>query len=118
MTDTARFRRLLEERLEATRAGLESSRDASIPVALDQASVGRLSRMDALQQQATRTGLREGQKREERRIEAALARIDAGQFGICCACADDIPGDRLSADPATPFCIACASERAAKAGGH
>lgn len=109
---------MLLERLEATRAGLASSRDALAPVALDQASIGRLSRMDALQQQATRAGLREGLQREERRIQAALARIDADSFGVCCACAGDIPGDRLSADPATPFCIACAAERAAKAGGH
>jgi DnaK suppressor protein len=116
--NTAAYRRLLVGRLAATRAGLASSRDALAPIALDQASVGRLSRMDALQQQATRAGLREGLQREERRIEAALARIDAGQFGVCCACDDHIPGDRLAADPATPFCIACAAARAEKAGGH
>jgi DnaK suppressor protein len=118
MIETARYRRMLVERLAATRAGLASSRDALAPVALDQASVGRLSRMDALQQQATRAGLREGQQREERRIEAALARLDAGQFGVCCACEDDIAEERLAADPATPFCLACAAARAEKAGGH
>jgi DnaK suppressor protein len=112
--DVARFRRLLEQRLEATRAGLDSSRDASAPVALDQASVGRLSRMDALQQQATRTGLREGLQREARRIEAALARVEAGTYGVCCVCEGPIAVDRLEADPATPFCFACAEQRAAK----
>lgn len=106
------YRGLLQERLAAVRAGLESSRDAAVPVTLDQASVGRLSRMDALQQQATRNGLREALKREVKRIEAALARIEAGRFGLCCVCEDTVAAERLAADPAVPFCLACAEERA------
>ncbi len=41
---------------------------------------------------------------ELRRIDAALARIDAGTFGICAKCGDEIAEERLAAVPDTPFC--------------
>lgn len=47
---------------------------------------------------------------ELRRIEAALARIEAGQFGECCKCHEAIEANRLQFDPATPFCLFCLEE--------
>ena len=38
-------------------------------------------------------------------IEAALARIDAGTYGRCGVCGEDIPEGRLEARPWTPYCI-------------
>jgi RNA polymerase-binding transcription factor DksA len=38
-------------------------------------------------------------------IEAALARIDAGTYGRCDVCGEDIPEGRLEARPWTPYCI-------------
>jgi len=83
--------------------------DGRKTVELDQQSVGRLSRMDALQNQAMAQA---GSRRREvtaRRIAAALARIDDGTFGECLDCGEDIPERRLELDPTTPLCIACAS---------
>ena len=45
---------------------------------------------------------------ELRRIDAALARHEAGEYGICTKCGDDISPARLDAVPETPFCAACA----------
>lgn len=45
---------------------------------------------------------------ELRRIDAALARIEAGTFGICAKCGDDIAEERLAAVLDTPFCATCA----------
>jgi DnaK suppressor protein len=39
---------------------------------------------------------------------AALARIDAGTFGICEKCFKDIPPGRLDAFPYARFCLPCA----------
>jgi DnaK suppressor protein len=104
----------LKERLERLLSeidrGLEASTDVLKAVQLDQTSVGRLSRMDALQQQATRIGLRDAQLRERRRVEAALARLREGRYGICCACEDELSIERLQADPAVPFCMDCEIE--------
>jgi len=45
---------------------------------------------------------------ELRRIDAALARAEAGEYGICQKCGTEIPQARLEVVPDTPFCAACA----------
>ena len=42
-------------------------------------------------------------------IEAALARIEAGKYGLCAQCGETIPTPRLEAVPFTRTCIDCAS---------
>ena len=46
--------------------------------------------------------------REIRMIDAALARIDDGEYGYCVKCGDEIARERLDMLPATPFCRKCA----------
>ncbi len=46
---------------------------------------------------------------EVRRIEAALARITAGQYGYCLTCGEMIADERLAVLPDTPFCRTCAA---------
>ncbi|MDB5665808.1 TraR/DksA C4-type zinc finger protein [Cypionkella sp.] len=46
---------------------------------------------------------------EIRRIEAALARIELGDYGLCVTCGGQIEPERLDALPDTPFCRNCAS---------
>lgn len=45
---------------------------------------------------------------EMAQIRAALARMDAGEYGICVACGNEISEERLDLLPATPFCRTCA----------
>ncbi len=45
---------------------------------------------------------------ELRMIDAAMARIEEGEYGYCTTCGDKIAGDRLDLIPATPFCANCA----------
>jgi DnaK suppressor protein len=79
-------------------------------VELDQAKVGRLSRMDAMQgqQMAKETARR----RELRlaRIDGALRRIEAGDFGYCFVCGEPIDRRRLQVDPAATRCIGCQAD--------
>ena len=79
------------------------------PVELDQQAVGRLSRMGALQVQAMALESSRRRRSELRRIAAALARMDEGDFGYCLECGDEIAARRIALDPATPLCINCAS---------
>jgi DnaK suppressor protein len=44
------------------------------------------------------------------KIEAALARIDAGAFGLCTSCGEPISAARLEARPVTELCIDCKRE--------
>lgn len=46
---------------------------------------------------------------EIRMIEAALDRIEAGTYGICVSCGDEISEERLNVLPATPKCRDCAA---------
>ena len=45
------------------------------------------------------------------RIDAALARLDAGTYGDCFDCGDEISGKRLRALPFAVRCIACEEKR-------
>ena len=89
----------------------ETGAAAARVVELDQTSVGRLSRMDALQGQAM--SKERGRRRtvELQKIAAALRRIESGDYGYCLACDEPIALQRLSLDPAATLCIDCASAR-------
>lgn len=78
------------------------------PVALDQQSVGRLSRMDAMQRQAMSQEQERRRAREILRIDRALQRLEEGEYGVCQECGEDISQKRLSVDPAAHLCITCA----------
>jgi DnaK suppressor protein len=45
------------------------------------------------------------------KIREALERIDAGEFGICESCGEDISPARLKARPVTTLCIDCKTEQ-------
>lgn len=99
-------------RLEALRERLiEGSRlaaEARQVVELDQQSVGRLSRMDAMQAQAMAEAQERRRKTDLARIDLALRRIDAGEYGFCVECDSPIPAGRLAIDPMAERCVACA----------
>ncbi|MEK9904500.1 MAG: TraR/DksA C4-type zinc finger protein [Rhodospirillales bacterium] len=92
--------------LRSLEAGSKLSRE---PVELDQTRVGRLSRVDALQGQAMAQEQHRRRQIELARIEAALQRIDQGEYGWCLKCSHPIAVARLEADPAAPLCVDCAS---------
>jgi len=104
----------MRHKLLRLRADLEvaiaASDESSQVVELDQARVGRLSRMDAMQAQQMAQAA--GRRRELmlRNITAALARIENGEYGLCQSCDEPINPKRLDFDPTAILCIECASE--------
>lgn len=99
--------RMLAHRDELV-ADAAASKEQRQPVELDQARVGRLSRMDALQGQAMALETERRRDVELKRIDAALARIEDGSYGDCLGCGEEIAHERLTSDPTTPLCIGCA----------
>ncbi len=101
-----------EARLKARRAELlrlgETSAEGRRPVELDQTRVGRLSRMDALQDQAMSLETERRRQLELQRIDSALARLAEGEYGYCVNCGEEIAARRLELDPAVPICVDCA----------
>lgn len=106
--DTASARAHLEALKAELLALSESAKDDRKPVELDQQSVGRLSRQDSLQMQAMMKAADARRATEIRRIDAALKRLDDGEYGWCVECGEAIAPKRLEADPAAPRCAACA----------
>lgn len=106
--DTAEFRRLLHARQKELRDLSDMSAQARGAVELDQASVGRVSRIDAIQQQSMALASERSREQEQQRIKAALVRIGDGEYGYCIACGEVIPEARLRFDPSIATCVSCA----------
>ncbi len=88
----------------------EAAKEDLAPVELDQARVGRLSRMDSMQQQAMAQELDRRRDTQLKRIEGAYLRLDNDTYGQCATCGKAIEGARLEFDPTVFFCQVCASK--------
>jgi DnaK suppressor protein len=97
--------RLHDEILQSEYSGKEGVQ----PVELDQTTVGRVSRMDALQGQAMAKASQQRRHIQLQRIQTALRRIENGEFGWCHRCSEPIAPKRLDFDPTAPLCIDCAN---------
>ncbi len=90
----------LEEQLNISKA-------ASAVVTLDQTTVGRVSRMDAMQQQSMAVSTREKASLKLKRVQAALRAITNDAFGYCRQCDESIAYQRLLAQPEAILCLLC-----------
>lgn len=88
------YRKKIQEEMEELRALSDGSREGRAPVELDQQSVGRLSRMDAMQQQSMDLAREERRRQRLAILAAALRRMDGDEFGCCLSCGDDIAAAR------------------------
>ena len=107
--EIAQYRQQLLDELASLEKEDESGAEDQGTVVLDQQSVGRLSRMDAMQRQAMAQATARRRNARRDRIAAALARISEEEFGSCMDCGEDIPKGRLDLDPTTPNCVSCAT---------
>lgn len=89
---------------------LTAAREGSKPVDLDE-PIGRLSRMDAMQQQQMTQAHRRRMEVRLQQVKAALSRHERDEYGHCVFCDDVIGFGRLSVRPESPMCLACQSER-------
>ena len=96
--------RLLKQELEEQLQQLEQD---SKPVELDQQMVGRLSRMDAMQQQQMAVASESHVRAHLSGVNLALAAISAGDFGYCRQCDEPIAWLRLKARPDSRLCVQC-----------
>lgn len=76
---------------------------------LDQSAVGRLSRIEALQNQGMTQNLKERDRLQLEQVLDALKRLDAGTFGFCTDCRSQIRFERLLVFPEALNCATCGS---------
>ena len=106
-TQTETLRTQLVALVADLEAALSASAASAAPVVLDQSSVGRLSRMDAMQQQAMAKATRHKAQLRLTQCKAALSAFDRDEYGLCRKCEEPIGYPRLSAKPEAPFCLEC-----------
>jgi DnaK suppressor protein len=82
----------LRTKLDMLAGPMEASPEDQAPVFHDHFVALRINQLDNLQLKL---------------VEAALARVDSGDYGICVDCGDPISSGRLRAIPWTNRCIAC-----------
>ncbi len=109
--DPALYRKRLLARKKAILLEDEVGASGAATVALDQSSVGRVSRVDALQAQAMSLAAQERRAVELARITAALQRVDESEYGYCLNCGEMISSERLAIDLSAEYCVVCASKR-------
>lgn len=107
------FGDLIAQELSQVAAALAQLAQDASAVDADQTSVDRLTRMDAMQQQAMAQERQQRLRPRQRQLLAARDRLAGGSFGRCCECDEEIDQQRLQRDPAVVFCLDCQGSRTA-----
>ena len=102
-----KYKKLIESQLENLDLEDALGRDSQKTVELDQQSVGRLSRMDALQSQAMAQAQQRRRDTLKNSLVVSLQRLEEEEFGYCVDCGDAIEEARLSASPVILKCMSC-----------
>lgn len=105
-----RIKEILEQNRKKIETDLIEIKKNAQPVSLEE-SIGRLSRMDALQQQQMAANAKRRAEQSLGAIRAALSRLNTEDFGVCMECGVDIDFERLLKRPESVFCIECQSRR-------
>ena len=101
------IKKVISDRLKTLTFEGELNKDATNTVELDQQGIGRLSRIDALQQQAMAKAMTVRKQNEKRSLEEALYRMNQGNYGDCIDCGEAIELKRLKLKPSVLKCLDC-----------
>jgi len=100
------FRKRLQDLAEEISDDLAANKDDAGIVELD-TSIGRLARMDAMQNQQIALELKRRRENQLLRIENTYQRMDEGRYGICGKCRKPIDETRLEVFPDVVTCVSC-----------
>lgn len=100
------IKKIIDEQIESVRDEIEELKELTKPVKLD-ASVGRLSRMDAINNKAINDKQLREKKSTLQKLERAQERYEEDKLGTCLKCGNEIPFGRLKFMPYTTRCVSC-----------
>ncbi len=105
-TEKQQLIEIINQKVIVLREEIAELTELTKPIPLD-ASIGRVSRMDAINNKTiNEASLREKQK-ILKRLEQALENTHSKDFGICQKCGNEIPFGRLEYMPHTTRCVNC-----------
>ncbi len=105
--DEKQSRETLNELRKTLLEDLKRGEQAAGVVELEQNKVGRLSRMDAMQQQAMQKASQELTRKRLVQVEHAFDALKEGDYGYCHECGEEIAPQRLQVRPETLVCVTC-----------
>ena len=106
-TQIGQFRQKLHSLRSELQKLEESSKEGAKPGGVDRAALSRLSRRGAMQEQLVVEEAVRRRQRQLGKIEGAFRRFEAGEYGNCFICSEEIDIHRLSEDPTCTRCIKC-----------
>lgn len=99
---------IIHEQIKTTKDDIKELTELTKPISLDN-SIGRLSRMDAINNKTINEKALRDKKKTLQKLERAIERYEEGKLGKCLKCGDDIPFGRLKIMPYTTRCVKCAN---------
>ena len=101
-----KFRILLSGTMDELHESIKYLTEASKPIE-PSCALGRLTRMEAIGEKGVNEAILLKSKARLIRLENAMSRIEAGNYGICVKCKKEIPIGRLEAVPEALICVNC-----------
>ncbi len=111
--DLKRFKEMLLERRNVLTQNKESINEQSVVFSTDDLP-DEVDLASSETEQAINLKLRDRERFLIRKIDKALQKIEAGEYGLCESCGDPIGIKRLEARPVTDLCIQCKEEQEAR----
>lgn len=97
---------IILQRISETKEEIEELQELVKPIPLD-ASIGRISRMDAINNKTINESSLREKKQQLKKLERAIEQSESDTFGVCSKCGNDIPFGRLEYMPHTTRCVQC-----------
>jgi DnaK suppressor protein len=97
---------IITQMISATEEELIQLGEYTKPISPD-SSIGRISRMDAINNKAINDSALLEKKKLHQKLETALERLDDDAFDRCIKCGETIPFGRLQIMPYTRRCVRC-----------
>jgi DnaK suppressor protein len=102
---------IIAQMISATEEELIQLEEYTRPISPD-SSIGRISRMDAINNKAINDSALLEKKKLYQKLEKALERLNGQGFDRCNKCGETIPFGRLQIMPYTRRCVRCSGRQA------
>ncbi len=105
-SEKAALKEIIINKINDLRNEIFDLEELTKPIPLD-ASIGRISRMDAINNKTINEAALRNKKKVLNRLERILENSDSKDFGLCRKCGNEIPFGRLEFMPQATRCVAC-----------
>ncbi len=106
-SDKKKISAIIKTQIQTLNEEIAELKELTKPIPLD-AAIGRVSRMDAINNKAINDAALRDKEKLLKRLERTQDRIDEKDFGLCLKCGNEIPFGRLEYMPHATRCVSCA----------